>query len=107
MTFNLLNVLDDGPLSQRELGDLMIVAASSITHQMRRLEKRGLIRRERADARTWKVSLTPAGQTLRNRAAKVMDALMVRLPLTAAQAKQAGAALLTIRQALPELVAQV
>ena len=47
MTFNILNVLRDGPLSQREIGDRVIVAASSITFQVRQLQKKGLIQRRR------------------------------------------------------------
>ena len=35
MTFNILNVLKEGPLSQREISDQVIVAASSITFQVR------------------------------------------------------------------------
>jgi len=106
MTFNILSVLTDGPLSQREIGDRVIVAASSITFQMHQLQRRGLIKRRRADARTWRVSLTDEGEALHGRAAMLMDALIVRLPVSAAQAAQASAVLLTIRQNLQQLVAQ-
>src|SRR5208337_230045 len=65
MTFNILNVLKDGPLSQREISDRIIVAASSITFQVRQLQRKGLIQRRRADARTWRVSLTALGAQTR------------------------------------------
>jgi len=106
MTFNILNVLTDGPLSQREIGDRVIVAASSITFQMHQLQRRGLIKRRRADARTWRVSLTDEGKALQGRAALLMDALIVSLPVSAAQAARASAVLLTIRQSLQRLVVQ-
>jgi DNA-binding MarR family transcriptional regulator len=104
MTFNILSVLTDGPLSQREIGDRVIVAASSITFQMYQLQRRGLIKRRRADARTWRVSLTDEGTSLHARAATQMDALIARLPVSATQAARARAVLLTIRQNLQQLV---
>jgi len=39
MTFNILNVLTDGPLSQREISERVIVAASSIALPVRQLQK--------------------------------------------------------------------
>lgn len=104
MTFNILNVLEDGPLSQREIGDKVIVAASSITFQVHQLQKKGLIQRRRADARTWRVSLTPEGESLRARADTFMDKFIAKLPIPANQAAQASKVLKAIHQAIPSLV---
>ena len=38
MTFNILTLLHEGPLSQRAISDQIIVAASSITFQVRQLQ---------------------------------------------------------------------
>lgn len=104
MTFNILNVLAEGPLSQREIGDHVIVAASSVTFQVQQLLKRGLIQRRRADARTWQVSLTPEGSALRRKADLLMDKFIARLPVAPAQAKQARATLLLLQEVIPTLV---
>ena len=76
MTFNILSVLKDGPLSQREISDRIIVAASSITFQVRQLQKKRLIQRRRSDARTWRVSLTPIGAETRLLAEQRMDQII-------------------------------
>jgi DNA-binding MarR family transcriptional regulator len=73
MTFNILNVLKDGPLSQRAISDQVIVAASSITFQVRQLQKKGLVQRRRSNARTWCVSLTEQGAERRRLAESQMD----------------------------------
>src|ERR1039458_6385929 len=73
MTFNILTVLTDRPLSQREISDRMIVAASSITFQVKQLQKKGLIQRRRSDARTWRVFLTPLGAEKQRLAEQRMD----------------------------------
>jgi DNA-binding MarR family transcriptional regulator len=73
MTFNILNVLKDGPLSQRAISDQVIVAASSITFQVRQLQKKGLVQRRRSNARTWCVSLTELGAERRRLAENEMD----------------------------------
>ena len=104
MTFNILNVLKDGPLSQRQIGDSVIVAASSITFQVRQLQRKGLIRRRRADARTWHVSLTPLGAQARQRADVLMDALIARLQTAPEGAGAAAALLKSVREQLPGLL---
>lgn len=104
MSFNILNVLKDGPLSQREIGDRMIVAASSITFQMKQLQKRGLIQRRRADARTWDVSLTEKGAFLRREADERMDAVMARMAVDPATATRATETLGSIEAQLNRLL---
>jgi DNA-binding MarR family transcriptional regulator len=103
MTFNILNVLKDGPLSQREISDRVIVAASSITFQVRQLQRKGLIQRRRSDARTWRVSLTPAGAEARSRAERRMDDLLGKIRIDAGLVASAEAALKAVRRHFPDL----
>ena len=64
--YNVLNILVQHPegLSQRELGDLLVVDRSNVTGLLDRLEKAGLVRRDNhpADRRVYLVMITPAGQ---------------------------------------------
>ncbi len=104
MTFNILNVLSERPLSQREIGDRIIVAASSITFQVRQLQKKGLIQRRRADARTWQVSLTPLGADTRRRAERRMDEVIGQIRIEPGLVANAESALREVRRHLPVLV---
>src|SRR5580658_4806272 len=103
MTFNILNVLKDGPLSQREISDRIIVAASSITFQMRQLERKGLIQRRRSDARTWRVSLSPHGAERRLLAEKAMDRVIDQIRIEPGLVAGAESALKQVRRHLPNL----
>lgn len=103
MTFNILNVLKDGPLSQREISDQVIVAASSITFQVRQLQKKGLVQRRRSDARTWRVSLTAAGAETRERAERRMDEILAQIRIDPALVANAQAALREVRRHFPNL----
>jgi DNA-binding MarR family transcriptional regulator len=103
MTFNILNVLSDGPLSQREISDRIIVAASSITFQVRQLQRKGLIQRRRSDARTWRVSLTPLGANTRLLAAQQMDKIIDQIQIEAELQEKAESALKELRKRLPNL----
>jgi DNA-binding MarR family transcriptional regulator len=103
MTFNILNVLTDGPLSQREISERVIVAASSITFQVRQLKKKGLIQRRRSDARTWRVSLTPLGAEKRRLAAGAMDRIIEQIPIDRRQATDAESTLKAVRSHLLKL----
>jgi DNA-binding MarR family transcriptional regulator len=66
--YNVLNILIHHPdgLSQRELGDRLVVDRSNVTGLLDRLEKSGRVRRkdDPEDRRVYRVSLTPAGQAL-------------------------------------------
>ena len=66
--YNVLNALAaaEGGLSQRELGDILVVDRSNVTGLLDRLEKAGLVKRadHPSDRRVHRVSLTPAGRTL-------------------------------------------
>jgi DNA-binding MarR family transcriptional regulator len=103
MTFNILNVLTDGPLSQREISDRVIVAASSITFQVRQLRRKGLIQRRRADARTWRVSLTPLGVEARRLAEEQMDRVIKQIRVDRDQIAVARSALNAVRRHLLSL----
>jgi DNA-binding MarR family transcriptional regulator len=103
MTFNILNVLSDGPLSQREISDRIIVGASSITFQVRQLQKKGLIQRRRSDARTWRVSLTPLGGEKRLLAEKRMNQVIDRIRIEPALIESAESALKAVTKHLPDL----
>jgi len=63
--FNVLNLVAKHPsgLSQRELGDLMIVDRSNITLLVDRMQKKGWIRRMEVpeDRRAYRLLLTPKG----------------------------------------------
>jgi DNA-binding MarR family transcriptional regulator len=102
MTFNILNVLTDGPLSQREISDRVIVAASSITFQVRQLQKKGFLQRRRSDARTWRVSLTPLGAERRRLAERQMDQIIEQIPIDRKQAADAEATVKAVRSHLLE-----
>jgi DNA-binding MarR family transcriptional regulator len=103
MTFNILNVLSDGPLSQRQISERIIVAASSITFQVRQLQKKGLIQRRRSDARTWRVSLTPLGAQTRLLAEQRMDHVIGQIQIDPRLIADAESALKSVRSHLPSL----
>jgi DNA-binding MarR family transcriptional regulator len=66
--YNVLNVLQGNPdgMSQRELGEVLVVDRSNVTGLLDRMEKAGWIKRadDPADRRVYRVSLTPAGRKL-------------------------------------------
>jgi DNA-binding MarR family transcriptional regulator len=66
--FNVLNVLANAPtgLSQRELGDVLVVDRSNVTGLLDRMEKAGWVRREGhpRDRRIHRVMLTTKGRQL-------------------------------------------
>ena len=66
--FNVLHILTDYPagISQRELGDRLVVDRSNVTGLLDRLEKAGWVRRgdHPDDRRIYRVVLTPAGLAL-------------------------------------------
>lgn len=66
--YNILNLLAgaDGGLSQREIGDVLVVDRSNVTGLIDRMEKAGWVRRaaDATDARVHRVKLTAAGRRL-------------------------------------------
>jgi DNA-binding MarR family transcriptional regulator len=66
--YNVLNILAGHPegLSQRELGDMLVVDRSNVTGLLDRMEKAGWVQREDhpGDRRVYRVLLTPGGRLL-------------------------------------------
>ena len=64
--YNVLNILAtaDRGLSQREIGDVLVVDRSNVTGLIDRLEKAGWVKRsdDPADRRIYRVTLTTAGK---------------------------------------------
>jgi len=77
--YNVLTILalstEPAGLSQRELGDRLVVDRSNVTGLLDRMEKAGWVRRsdDKADRRVYRVRLTPTGRHLWEQA----DALYV------------------------------
>jgi DNA-binding MarR family transcriptional regulator len=82
----LLNTLSSGPRRITELAELERLAQPTLTQLVQRLERRGLVSRERQadDGRVVLVSLTEAGaaalEDFRNRASAALGAHLVELP---------------------------
>ncbi len=78
--YNVLNALAAAPagLSQRELGDVLVVDRSNVTGLIDRLETTGWVRRtaDPSDRRVHRLALTPAGRRLRNRVHARYDAVV-------------------------------
>jgi DNA-binding MarR family transcriptional regulator len=66
--YNVINILAQSPvgISQRELGDRLVVDRSNVTGLLDRLEKNDWVRRSDhpEDRRVYRISLTPAGRAL-------------------------------------------
>ena len=69
--YNVLNILAVRPdgISQRELGDLLVVDRSNVTGLLDRMEKAGWVRRadDPRDRRVYRIGLTAAGRLLREK----------------------------------------
>jgi DNA-binding MarR family transcriptional regulator len=81
--YNVLNILADTPagMSQRELGDLLVVDRSNVTGLLDRLEKAGWVQRSDhpVDRRVYQVSLTPAGRALWGKVHPIYLAVVAQL----------------------------
>jgi DNA-binding MarR family transcriptional regulator len=99
--FNVLNVLSDAPagMSQRELGDVLLVDRSNVTGLLDRMEKAGWVRREDhpQDRRIHRIMLTADGRQLWK---KVWP-----LYLAAVGKVVAGLSAVEMKQAMTSLVA--
>lgn len=92
--YSVLAILDRvGEASQRELCDEIDLDRSTVADLVARMERRGLVRRDRdpLDTRRNTVRLTPAGRTERDRLAPLVE--QVQRELTSALSPQEGAAL--------------
>jgi len=80
-------LLHKGPLTHGDIGDRVLLASSSMTYVIDKLEERGLLRRRQSeeDRREKIVELTPAGREKIERAfpehAALIDELMADLSL--------------------------
>ncbi len=72
----LRQLVETGPISQRELADLLVVKAPSLVPRIDALEAAGLARRvpDPSDRRIQRVTLTPEGEALYWKLAQVSDA---------------------------------
>jgi DNA-binding MarR family transcriptional regulator len=91
----------DGP-SVREIGARLNLDSGTLTPLLKRLEARGLLRRERdrTDERRVLVSLTEAGRELGTRAAPVPGRVLEASGLSAAEASEERARLVALRDHL-------
>ena len=71
----------NGPMKVGQLVDLMALPQSTISHQIKRMEKSGLVRRVRSqqDNRTVEVRLTEAGNRATRVCAALSDAIQARI----------------------------
>ncbi len=81
--FNVLNVLGrtEGGLSQRELGDRLVVDRSNVTGLLDRLERAGWVKRsdDPKDRRIYRISLTAAGRRLWREVCPRYDAVLAQV----------------------------
>lgn len=75
------------PLSVRELGELLSLEPATLSPLLKRLEALSYVRRQRRpqDERTLDVTLTEAGQALREQALAIPPAMMRRLAMSVAE----------------------
>ena len=87
----------------RALGAQLELDSGTLTPLLRRLEQKGLIRRERAgdDARELVLTLTPAGRRFEQRARAVPLKLLERCPIPHDELFQLRDQLKRLREALP------
>lgn len=97
--FNVLNLLADSPdgVSQRELGDRLLVDRSNVTGLLDRMEKSGWVQRtdHPADRRVYLVTLTPAGRALWAKANPLYREVITQVT-AGLTAKQMGDAVATL-----------
>jgi DNA-binding MarR family transcriptional regulator len=91
----MLALWQHAPLSVRELSGLLQLDPGTLSPLLKRLEAIGYLRRERdpADERSLAVTLTPAGQELRNRAMEIPPAVVERLGLPIGELQRLHASL--------------
>ncbi len=98
--FNVLSALANvgDSISQRELGDLLVVDRSNVTGLVDRMEKAGWVRRvdDPADRRVHRLELTPSGRRLWQKISPAYEAV-VRQVVSGLTEKDARATLATLR----------
>jgi DNA-binding MarR family transcriptional regulator len=72
-----LNLIkEEGPRSQKEIGEMLGIDRTTMVELVDELEKQGIVRRERSphDRRSYAVTLTTSGKAKQKRAAQAFDA---------------------------------
>lgn len=99
--FNVLSALagEWEGMSQRELGDLLVVDRSNVTGLIDRMEKAGWVRRadDPADRRVYRVKLTPSGRALWEKVSPAYEAVVMQV-VAGLSAQQAQASLDVLMQ---------
>ena len=103
--YNVLSLLATGPadgMSQRELGDLLVVDRSNVTGLVDRMEKAGWVRRadDPQDRRVYRVQLTAAGRRLWSEVAPLYAQVVAQV--TAALSESQARATLKVLHKLQE-----
>jgi MarR family transcriptional regulator, organic hydroperoxide resistance regulator len=80
----MLALWEHGALSVRRISDLLMLEPATVSPLIKRLEAQGLLtrRRDRNDERHLQVSLTEAGQQMREQALKIPSAIAQTLRMT-------------------------
>ncbi|GID91337.1 MarR family winged helix-turn-helix transcriptional regulator [Amorphoplanes digitatis] len=91
----MLALWQHAPLSVRRISELLQLDPGTLSPLLKRLEAAGYLRRERdpGDERSLAVTLTPAGQALRERAEAIPPAVVERLGLPLEDLRDLHAAL--------------
>lgn len=103
--YNVLNVLAGHPqgVSQRELSDVLVVDRSNVTGLLGRMERAGWVKRsdDPADRRVYRVTLTPSGRKLWQKAQSRYAAVVVQVTsgLSARQIRETHATLQRLKLA--------
>ena len=96
--FSVLVATGEG-ISQRELGDVLVVDRSNVTGLVDRMEKAGWVKRvdDPADRRVYRVTLTPAGRRLWEKVSPAYEAVVLQV-VGALTQKQARETVETLKQ---------
>ena len=86
----MLSLWEHGPLSVRDLSELLQLDPGTLSPLLKRLEAAGYVTRERNphDERALAVGLTPQGRALRRKALDVPPAIVERLGMDVAELKE-------------------
>ena len=82
-------------MTARELGEKLLLDSGTLTPLLKKLESKGMITRRRSDKdeRNLIVTITDAGEALKDEALKVHDAMHANCPLCKEEAEQLGSIL--------------
>jgi DNA-binding MarR family transcriptional regulator len=94
----MLALWGDSPLSVRDLSEKLALDPGTLSPLVKRLESAGYVRRARVvgDERTLAITLTPAGQQLREQALKIPPAIVQRLGMDVGELQKLHSALTAV-----------